>query len=301
MRKVLLATTALVAMSVTGAQADVSIGGDQNFEMTDNGTATSFAVDGDVQIKSTNTTDSGLTLTAAHHINTSASSTTLPIAAGADAALELNSHVDDSYLDIAGEFGSIRLGNTDDALDRMDGAMPSNWDENGNGGFSIGGKQGSANTTASIMLPAISGVNVYAATTAEGAYTGMGINYSNGPVSAVYQSGTDGLDDESLIAVNFAMSGLTVGFGSGDKETNDGAGTITKTEYSAMGAKYTVNSELKVYYTSQKVKGASTANAIGGYYQVAPGLQLAAETASSAGTVAVPSVTTTYGHIKVSF
>jgi hypothetical protein len=283
MRKVLLATTALVAISVTGAQADVSISGNQNFEMLDNGTVTSWAQDGDIQIKSTSTTDSGLTLTAAHHINTSQ----------ATAINDLDQHVDDSYLDISGDFGSIRLGDTDDALDRMDGAMPSNWDEAGNGGFVVGND----GMRASIMLPSVSGATAYASSDAEGAYTGYGINYSNGPVAVVYQTATEGIVSNALVAVNVTMAGLTIGFGSGDSD--DGTNVAgSKTDYSAMGAKYTVNDQLKVYYTSQKTKGLSTATAIGGYFQVAPGLQLAAETASSAAT---PAVTSTYGHVKVSF
>jgi hypothetical protein len=290
MRKVLLATTALVAMSVTGAQADVSISGNQNFEMLDSGLAAGsvWSQDGDIQIKSTNTTDAGLTLTAQHNINTSS----------ATAAGDLDAHVDDSFLDISGEFGSLRLGDTDDALDRMDGAYPANWDESGNAGapngaFAIGGD----GVRASIMLPSVSGATGYASSSAEGAYTGYGINYVNGPITAVYQTGTEGIVSKSLVAINFAMSGLTVGFGSGDND--DGTNTATsKTDFTAMGAKYTVNDQLKVYYTSQKQKGLGTATAVGGYYQVAPGLQLAAETASSAAT---PAVTSTYGHVKVSF
>jgi hypothetical protein len=295
MRKVLLATTALVAMSVTGAQADVSISGNQNFEMKDSGavTGTVWSQDGDVQIKSTNTTDSGLTLTAAHHINTSRTT-----AAAVNAGTSNKQHMDDSYLDISGDFGSLRLGDTDDALDRMDGAYPANWDESGNAGaangaFAIGGDA----VRASIMLPSVSGATGYASSSAEGAYTGYGINYVNGPVTAVYQTGTEGIVSKSLVAINFAMSGLTVGFGSGDND--DGTNSATsKTDFTAMGAKYTVNDALKVYYTSQKQKGLGTATAVGGYYQVAPGLQLAAETASSAAT---PAVTSTYGHVKVSF
>ena len=74
MRKVLLATTALVAMSVTAAQADVSISGNQNFEISDDGATSTWAIDGDVQIVGTSTTDSGLNLTAAHNINTTTGS-----------------------------------------------------------------------------------------------------------------------------------------------------------------------------------------------------------------------------------
>ena len=52
MRKVLLATTALVAMSVTAAQADVSIGGQAVFEIYSPSTgAQTFSTDGAINIK----------------------------------------------------------------------------------------------------------------------------------------------------------------------------------------------------------------------------------------------------------
>jgi len=64
MRKVLLATTALVAMSVTTAQADVSIGGSASFEINDTASSQAYTTDGAINIKGASTTDSGLTLTA---------------------------------------------------------------------------------------------------------------------------------------------------------------------------------------------------------------------------------------------
>ena len=199
--------------------------------------------------------------------------------------------LDDSYLDIAGEFGSIRMGNTDDALDRMDGAVPSNWDENGNGGFAIGGKQGAGNETISFMAPAVSGISVYGFTSSEGTESGMGANYSNGPITVVYQSGEDGTNSETLIAANISMAGATVGFSSGDR---DAAGT--KSEHTSMGVKYTMG-DLDVYYTSQKDgAGTKTKTALGGYYTIAPGLSAALETADNGS-----NQTTTYAHLQVSF
>ena len=271
MRKVLLATTALVAMSVTAAQADVSISGNQNFEITDNGTATSWAIDGDVKIVGKSTTDSGLTLTAAHNINTTSGG------------------VDDSYLDISGEFGSFRAGNTDDALDRMDGVNPATWDENGWGGVGLNTQ---TDVMASFISPTVSGVTVYGSSTAEGATSGMGLKYSNGPITAIYQSWTEGTSDNTLLAVNFTMAGATIGFSTGD---DDAAGT--KTESSAMGVKYAVNDALNVYYTSGKdTKAAKTGSAIGGYYTIAPGLEAAFESMDDGS-----NDTTTYAHLKVSF
>ena len=86
MRKVLLATTALVAMSVTAAQADISIGGSASFEINDTASAQAYTTDGSIVFTSKNTTDSGLTLTAAH-----------------DMKFEGSATANDSYIDIAGE------------------------------------------------------------------------------------------------------------------------------------------------------------------------------------------------------
>ena len=64
MRKVLLATTALVAMSVTGAQADVSVSGGMDFQYsTADDADDSASVDGNIKIVGTVVTDTGLTVT----------------------------------------------------------------------------------------------------------------------------------------------------------------------------------------------------------------------------------------------
>jgi hypothetical protein len=287
MLKVLLETTALVAMSVTAAQADVSISGYSNFEVTDDGTTTSFYQDGEVKVTGTSTTDSGLTMSAVYAMSTSTGSGLGD--GGASGAGE--GIVDDSYINLSGDFGNLRMGNTDDALDLNDGLVPANWDENGNGGPVIGGKQGEGNETISFTAPTISGIKVYGSTTAEGAYTGMGVNYSNGPVSVMYQMGEDGTASEKLAAVNFTMAGVTVGFSTFDSE--DGA---TKEEASSMGVKYSMG-DLDLYYVSQKdTKAGKTENSLGGYYSIAPGLQAALETADNG-----LGANTTYAHLKVSF
>jgi hypothetical protein len=284
MRKVLLATTALVAMSVTAAQADVSISGYQNFEIKDTGEATTWAIDGEVKIVGTTTTDAGLTLTAAHHINTSATA-----AASADVVDTGNQHVDDSYLDISGDFGSFRAGNTDDALDRMDGVNPATWDEAGWGGVALDTQ---TDVMASFIAPTVSGVTIYGSSTAEGETSGMGLKYANGPITAIYQSWTEGTSDNTLLAVNFTVAGATIGFSTGD---DDDAGT--KTESSAMGVKYAVNDALNLFYTAGKdTKAEKTQSAIGGYYTIAPGLEAAFESMDD-GT----GENQTYAHLKVSF
>ena len=107
MRKVLLASTALVALgSASAMAADVTISGnttwqyesyDQNggFSGAENGT--SIDHDSDVDFKFVNTTDSGLTITMAVGLNEGGSQ-------------------DDQKLTIAGDFGSIRLSNDQEGV-----------------------------------------------------------------------------------------------------------------------------------------------------------------------------------------
>ena len=99
MRKIFLASTALVALgTVTAHASDLSMSGtvDWHYISYDNGSQAN-AVNGsyvdydmDVDIKFTSTTDSGLSLTMGLGISESASQ-------------------DDQYLDIAGDFGTLRL------------------------------------------------------------------------------------------------------------------------------------------------------------------------------------------------
>jgi len=111
MRKILLASTALVACGTVAAHAaDVTINGttDWHYITYDNDTNTGakngshIDYDADLDFKFTETTDSGLTLTMGVGVSESAT--------------------DDTYLDIAGDFGALRLigdgeGLADSAMD----------------------------------------------------------------------------------------------------------------------------------------------------------------------------------------
>ena len=54
MRKVLLATTAIAAMGVTAAQADISISGNYEWEYTTNDTGTAWSDDGHIRLSTCN-------------------------------------------------------------------------------------------------------------------------------------------------------------------------------------------------------------------------------------------------------
>jgi hypothetical protein len=280
MRKVLLATTALVAMSVTAAHADISIGGSASFEVNDSTSAQNYSTDGSIVFTSKNTTDSGLTLTAAHD-------------------MKFEGGVNDSYIDISGSFGSLRMGNTDDALDRMDGALPHNWDMEGNLALqaNVGGDQTEENI--SFISPSMSGVTVYGSATANGDTNGMGITYKNGPVNLVYQSGrVDGTKtpraDETMVGASFTAGAFTVGAGHNTAELDAGG----KTKTNEVGVMYTMGDITLVGLQSKA--GAAKYNSVGISYSIAPGFSFSAESAELTGAGA-DSDSETYMGLHVSF
>jgi hypothetical protein len=123
MRKVLLATTAIAAMGVTAANADLSISGGMDFQYTTVDTAATedtASTDGNIKIVGTVVTDTGLT------INVTQNNTLQPVASAAGAANA--GSVEDAFMDISGDFGKIILGNTDMVNDRNDGVLGKNND-----------------------------------------------------------------------------------------------------------------------------------------------------------------------------
>jgi len=106
MRKVLLATTALVAMTGAAA-AEVSLSGYYEFGYTsveDDLTTdrdTTFT-EGEIHVNFSNVTDSGLTL--GYHTE---------IVTHMHSADSTGNQIDDSYLSVAGDFGTFRLGEND--------------------------------------------------------------------------------------------------------------------------------------------------------------------------------------------
>ena len=281
MRKVLLATTALVAMSVTAAQADISISGGIAFEVEDTG-STSYSSDGEVAIKSSNTLDNGLTVGAVYAMHT-----TSTVVVAADGP---NPSTADSYISVAGDFGTILLGQHSNALDQMDGVLPNNMDLESVGDDTASHAIGGDITGISFMAPTISGVSVYGSANAEGEENGMGVNYKNGPVHVMYQVGQDGNSDETAVGANFTMAGITLGVGS---VTTDVAGT--KSKFQSLGVKYTMGDLTLVATNQKKVGTANKYTNVGAKYQVAPGLSVLFENGSQGGNSA------SFASVAVSF
>ena len=264
MRKVLLATTALVAMSVTAAQADVSIGGQAVFEIySPDQTAQTYTTDGAINIKGTSTTDSGLTFTALSQ---------LKFEGGA---------VNDSYIDIAGDFGSIRMGATDNALDRMDKNVGAHLDLEGTTGSAATGLYGTQiaggdDQNISFIAPSMGGASVYAVIKPEGAYNGMGINYSMAGFNMHYQA-ISGSADKSAFGVSFTAAGATIAMGSATTDATTAAARIKSND---IGVSYGMG-DITVVATSASGKQGTRTDKyknFGVSYAVAPGVTAMVET-----------------------
>jgi hypothetical protein len=188
MRKILLASTALVAFGTVAAHAaDVSINGttDWHYITYDNDSNTGAVngsyvdYDADLDFKFTTTTDSGLALTMGVGVSESAT--------------------DDTYLNIAGDFGAIRLIGDGEGL--ADGAMDESVADNTSSlspGLGMHGADLNANTVM-YTLPAMNGVVVKAhfqdaGTTSKGDNTAFAVEYTadiaEGSVKAQYISST---------------------------------------------------------------------------------------------------------------
>jgi hypothetical protein len=265
MRKVLLATTALVAVSVTAAQADVSVGGSAVFEIYSPGTgAQTFTSDGSVVIKGSTTTDSGLTFTAVQ-----------------DAKFE-GGNPNDAYIEVKGDFGTLRAGQTDGALDRMDGVLAANMDLEGTTGSTAtdalsGTAIGGDSQNISLHLPSMSGLSLYGETQADGAGSGLGMNYTIAGVSLMVQQVTGGAGaDSTAMGASFGMGGIKVNVGS---TTRDATAAATKITANDIGMSYTMG-EITLVATSARGKQDTRTDKysnVGVKYAIAPGVSAMVE------------------------
>jgi hypothetical protein len=261
-------------MSVTAAQADVSISGEGVFEVyTPDVGAQTYSTDGAITVKGTTTTDSGLTFTALSQLKFEG----VTVAANdAGAAGKGGAQNNDSYINIAGDFGNLRMGYTDDALDLNDGPVGASMDIEGTGGPSsaapaIHGTQiGGDSQNISFTSPSIGGAKVYVSVDADGANTAYGANYSMGMINLVAQSD----ETSTVIGASLSANGFTVGMGS---KAKDASPTRAKIKATDIGLSYTMG-DIKFVATSAQGKEANTANRtdkyknVGVAYTIAPGV-----------------------------
>ena len=280
MRKILLATTALVAMSVTGAQADVSISGNAEYHYTQPSTGANVSeMDGNITIKGSSTADSGVTYGVVYNQNVGQST------GGTDGGTV---DVEDIYLNITGDFGRIFLGQTDQALDGMDGYTGNN--------MTIEGHTGSINTTAltseedlptvNFISPSINGVTLGAQVDDTNGNTGFAVEYKHSMGTIGYQSLGGGGADQTMVMGSVTVGAFTLGAASKETDTSG-----TKTTASDIGVNYSMGDVLLSAVSQKSSDGAKT-QTFGAQYTVAPGVYAQVEQVSDRTAAAVDSTST---------
>ena len=260
MRKVLLATTALVAMSVTAAQADLTISGAIESSYNNDGTTSTMGQDGNITLTSTAVTDAGMTAKVVANMGIQ------------EGAMDM----EDSYLELSGDFGTIRTGNTDLAGDVKDGVLGKNKDVYSFGVASVTTTllgtdvmDNDGDTSLSYFSPSINGLQVYGSTVIDKEQI-MGINYSFSGFDLMYQNASKAGQDENSIGVGFSMAGVSINMGKKREKT-----TTTVTNSSDLNLKYAVSDALTVSYLIQKGKQGGTKESQTGLeaaYSIAPGI-----------------------------
>jgi hypothetical protein len=267
MRKVLLATTALVAVAgVTAANADISISGNYEWEYRTNDAGTDFADDGHINITAVNAADNGMTWTAKSVLTNSS-----------DDAAQVNA--ESAYIQVEGEFGRIVFGDmADSAASSMDGALGRNNDIETNGGLGDADTAiGAAGTDIAWFSPSMSGFQIGVSKDLDDddvdqtdGKTDVGVTYSVGGASVYYGQA----DDDRSFGVSGSMAGFTIAVGNSST-----SGTTNKANDVAV--KYTLANGITLAALS--ANGTSLAGAkarasnVGMSYALVPGVTLKAE------------------------
>jgi outer membrane protein OmpU len=240
MRKVLFATTALVALGgVSAASADISVSASSSFNyVTTNGGAEA-AEDRDVNtqvdvgISAARTLDNGMSVTAMIGLD--------------EASSGQSADGDDAGMTISGDFGTVAMGGSaSDTLGAMstDVTADEGWDLAA--AYIDPANEHVPHMDVSVALPPISGLNVIIGmvdgATANADGTGFGASYSTTgdmPVTISYASYSTGAANSEVSSIGASVTAGAATIKVAANETGDYTGT-------SVGATYTVNEKLTV-------------------------------------------------------
>ena len=268
MRKILLASTALVALtSVSAMAADVTISGSTAFtyvndDKKDNSTssASSFGVETDIAISFSMTADNGMSATMTYGMDDS------------DGA------ADDANATLSGDFGSIMIVNNG-ADDNYVLAMDENFDLVGEGSDTHNLLGGVTGDSIGYKLPAIvDGLTIAVQTANENDSEsfGYGLKYDAGVAAVSYAKISDSSKDYSSIALKGSAAGLTFAVEQNVVEASEGAADEDKTLN--YGVEYVLGDGLSIAYEAGSSEDETNNTTTSDYtqfevkYAIAPGI-----------------------------
>ena len=313
MRKVLLTTTALVALGGVSTASAIDVSGGYSFDYRDtsntgvsadaaNVSGNTMGSDGNIDFSGSTTTDAGLTFGGMIRVETN--NTTARTAA-----------IEDQGAYISGDFGYIMMGQTDGIVDGMDNFMTSgNVQEVGNTttratavGLNSSSNVSDNEATGKIgyRSPVVSGFQVGvshedagSAATANNDLTSWIVTYDLGVAKLGYaqakiknanNTGADVTQTHYGASTSLAGIGLNVGFGTDKTAGAAGAADTSKIDTTDVGLSYRVNDAASLYITTVKSEEKTGNNAgdkldgqsYGLSYSIAPGASLLLEYTSS--------------------
>jgi len=280
MRKVFLASTALVALTSVASAADITISGDTVFNYTSISDSTAFgagkdgnamSLGGNLSVASTATSDSGLTYSTSYDVD-----------------------ADSAEMSVSGDFGTVTFdedsGGAGDAA-AMSGDVAAD-ETTGIASVAFDGDEAVAGGFLSYSSPSISGANVYLGYTDAGsdneeATTSYGIKYATeaagASVTLGYATSTTDADVSAGTGEVVATSmGVKVSSGAfaltAAANTKDTDGDTKDYEGTSVGLTYTVSDAMAIQMHSKSAENGDVAaysyseTAVSATYTIAPGL-----------------------------
>ena len=314
MRKVLLTTTALVALGGVSAASAIDISGGYTFDYSDtsnsnvggtsnetNVSGTQMGSDANIDFTGETTTDAGLTFGGLVRIATDQTN---------DNTATQTVAVEDQGIYVSGDFGYVMMGATDGVVDGMDNFMTSgSIVENGVATSSDAGVNLSSNVTDNEAVGKmgyrsnnISGFQ-FGISFEDGGDNGsenddltswivtydlMGmatVGYAQAKINAAEADGADTTFKQYGINTTFAGATLQVGFGSEEISGAGGNVATSKVDTRDFAVQYSLNDAASVYFVdvvSEEKTGTAigdklTGNTLGLSYSIAPGVSALVE------------------------
>jgi len=258
MRKVLLTTTALVALGGISAASALDISGNYSFDyvINDNGTAntggnnnTNMASDMNIDFTHSQTTDAGMTFSVLVRLDESGS-------------------IQDQKVGVSGDFGKVELGASDGIVDGMDAAYAgSDLPHTGAGttNSTVNATSGVADTATankiSYQTPVISGFQAAfthqdAGRTSKADINSYALSYDFGVAKVGYASSTTGAAAGTSAETDMKNYGIASSFGDfgirfsngTDTTKNTSGGETSKIDTADWGISYGGIENVSLYY-----------------------------------------------------
>jgi len=299
MRKVLLTTTALVALGGISAASALDISGNYSFDyvINDNGTAntggnnnTNMASDMNIDFTHSQTTDAGMTFSVLVRLDESGS-------------------IQDQKVGVSGDFGKLELGASDGIVDGMDAAYAgSDLPHTGAGttNSTVNAGSGVADTATankiSYQTPVISGFQAAvthqdAGRTSKADINSYAVTYDFGVAKVGYASSTTGAAAGTSAETDMKNYGIASSFGDfgirfsnvTDTTKNTSGGETSKIDTADWGISYGGIENVSLYYNGVSSEEKTGDNAgdkmdgtiVGLAYTVAPGVTAKLESGNS--------------------